>query len=108
MQRSAPGLVEDRRLADAIDALERRLQARSQYVTVDFGSTPTTTAQLEVGGLSWLTRNHVVSVCPTTSSQLAADLRGGAIAITPGKGLTLLLRTTSNLTGQQRVGLILV
>lgn len=108
MQRPPPGPVADRRIADAIDRLERRRDPRSQYVTVDFGSTPTTAAQLDVGGMAWLTASHVVTVGLTTSAQAIAGLRGAATTIVPGRGFTLVLRSITNLSGPQRVGIVAV
>lgn len=107
-QRTTVGNLQERRVADAIDPLDRRKEPRSQYISVDFGSTPTTSASSRVSGLSWLTYDHAPVFSLTSQAQLTADLRVAAIDIEPGKGFTLIATSSSSLSGAQRIAMVVV
>lgn len=102
------GTVEERRTYESIDGLDRRLEPHRQYIEVDFGSTPTTTATGRVSGLSWLTLDHCPAFGLTTQAQAAAGLRIAVTSIEPGKALVLAAVSSTNLTGIQRLSMVVL
>lgn len=99
--------VNERRLEDAIQALERRRTPRSVYASVDFGA-GSTSASSQLTGLTWLTSSMVGVCTPTTSIQVTSGLEVFSVDLVPGKGFTLVARSSSPLTGLQRVGVLIV
>lgn len=99
--------VNERRREDSIQALERRLIPRSVYANVDFGAGGTS-ATSALTGLTWLTSSMVGICTPTTSTQVAAGLEVFSVDLVPGKGFTLVARSSSSLVGPQRVGVIVI
>lgn len=102
------GTVEERRTYEAVDSLDRRLEPHRQYVEVDFGSTPTTSATARVSGLNWLTYDHCPTFGLTSQAQAAANLRVAVTAIEPGKALVLAAASSTNLSGVQRLSMVVL
>ena len=100
------GTVEERRTSESIDSLDRRLTPRRQYIEVDFGSSPATSATARLGGFTWITLDHCAVIGLTTAAQATAGLRAAVTLIDPGKAIEVSAVASSALTGVQRLSLV--
>lgn len=96
---------EDRRVEDAIQALERRLTPQRTFVQVDLG-TAGTSGTFSIKGLAWVRPESVLLLALTTAAQGAAGLRLVASSINKGEGASGVWYSTSSIGGIQRIGVL--